>query len=217
MADRPEGLTLAEAEAILSEGAAMGRMPQTFLSGRRPRTPEYELITDWGPLGPEHIAAAQAHIESGASLGLYQSPIKALRHTHHRLAQYLAMGMDETKAAKLCNYSVGRVSILKSDPAFAELLAYYSAGVEEEFADFVSTAADLSMDMLGRLRELLEDEPDRLSPGQVMEAIKLLADRSGNAPVQKSQNVNVNIDMGSRLRAARERAQALDTAGLIEN
>lgn len=179
--------------------------PEGF-TGRATRRIQTEaLIMDYGPLGPEHVEAVREHMESPDPLGVKWGELRAIRHTHHRLAQYLAMGMDETKAAKLCNYQPQYVSHLKADPAFAELLAYYANNVKEEYADFVSASKDLSMDMLGRLREFLETEPERLTPQMVLEAYKALADRSGNAPTAKTVNVNVNADVGSRLDRARAR------------
>lgn len=176
------------------------------LGGKRNRVPATEVFLAMEPLTAADIAAMQAHVNSGNSLGVKAVDIKALRHTHHRLAQMLAVGVDETVAAKLCNYSVSRVSILKGDPAFAELLAHYSEEVKEEWADFVGTAANLSMDFLQELQRKLDEEPEKFSPSAIMEAIKILADRTGHAPVQKTQNVNINLNMGDKLKAARERA-----------
>lgn len=179
--------------------------PAGFAGSRRSRTPTEELVIDYGPLDSTHIVAVEEHLASGAAIGVKNSPLLAIRHTHHRLAQYLAMGMDETRAAKLCNYNPSRVSTLKSDPAFMELLAYYTREVKEEFADFVTSAKDLSMDFLGQLRDVLETKPETLTPSMLLESIKVLADRSGNAPTMKSVNVNVNADVGAKLDAARAR------------
>lgn len=169
------------------------------------------LVLAHGELTEEHEAAAVAHISSGATLGSQAPTLKAIRHTHHRLAQLLAIGVDETKAAMLCNYSVSRVSILKSDPAFQELLAYYSKTVETQWADFVSTANGLSMDMLQELQSRLDTSPEQFTVGQLTETLKVLADRSGHAPVTKSVQVNVNADVGDRIEAARRRLQQLGT------
>lgn len=179
--------------------------PEGFTSRANKRMASEALVVDWGPLGPEHVDAVRTQLASPDPIGVKWGELKAIRHTHHRLAQYIAMGMDETRAAKLCNYQPQYVSHLKADPAFAELLAYYSDGVKEEFADFVTTAKDLSLDFLGQLRDVLENKPETLTPSILLESIKVLADRSGNAPTMKSVNVNVNADIGSKLDAARAR------------
>jgi len=189
-----------------------GGFPEGFGKRSRPvRVRVEDLVIDTGPLTEQHVAIAQQHEDTGGRLGSGDEShytLKAIRHTHHRLAQYLAGGLDENKAAVLCNYTPQRVSALKQVPAFAELLAYYQRTSEVEWTDFVSAAADLSTDMLHRLQEILDESPEKLTPTQVMDAIKLLRDYSGNAPVAKSLNVNINQGLGDRLRAARERAQA---------
>jgi hypothetical protein len=179
--------------------------PEGFATGRRSRVPEEALVLETGPLTIEHVNIAMTHVESGATMGVTNNPIKAIRNTHHRLAQLLALGMDETKASVLCNYAIGRVSILKSDPAFQDLLAYYTSNVEAEMMEFVSAAKELSLDFLGKLQQDLDESPEKFTPQLTLEAIRTLADRTGHAPVSKTVNVNVNAEFGDRLAAARRR------------
>jgi hypothetical protein len=176
------------------------------VSGARPKFPPGEIVLSVQRLTDADIVAYEGHVASGRTIGVKPVDLKAIRNTHHRLAQMLAVGVDETVAAKLCNYGVARVSILKSDPAFAELLAHYAADVREEWADFVSTAANLSMDVMQEIQKRLDETPEQFTIQTLNDTLKTIADRSGHAPVQKTQNVNINVDMGSRLRAARERA-----------
>lgn len=187
------------------------------LGGKRTAVPLEEIFLSVEPLGPEDILAMQKHVASGGNLGVQAINIKALRHTHHRLAQLLAVGVDETVAAKLCNYAVSRVSQLKADPAFAELMAHYSDDVKEEWADFVATAANLSLDFLQELQRRLDETPDAFTPQTLNESLKILADRTGHAPVQKTQNVNINVDMGTKLKQARERANEAELLSITSN
>lgn len=204
-------LTQAEAAAIFDGADAL----LDFSSSRgKPKLDESALVIASGELTDEHLQAVATHQASGDTLGSTASPLKALRHTHHRLAQLLAVGTDETVAAKLCNYSVSRVSILKSDPAFQELLAYYAGGVQDQWADFVATAAGLNMDFLQELQRRLDENPEQFSAASLMDAVKLLADRTGHAPVTKSVSVNVNADVGSKLEAARRRLQQLGSEAI---
>ena len=133
--------------------------------------------------------------------------IATLRYSHHRLAQLLANGTKPAIAARLCNYSPSRVESLRNDPAFQELLALYGDEQFEEWADFNRLASDLSVDFLGRLQQLLDEKPESFSPSTILEAVKVLADRTGHAPVTKSLSVNVNTDIGDRMLAARERVR----------
>lgn len=188
-----------------------------FAKGRvRQKVPMDQLVLEYGPLTQEHIVAAEEFLESGVSIEPQKS-IKELRHSHHRAAQFVALGLDDVTVSRLANYSPGRIAILRNDPAFMELVAHYSTEVHEEWADFVSTAKDLSMDVLGVIRDKLEDTPNaQLSLNTLSDLLKTLADRTGNAPVTRSLNVNANLDMGSDLRRARERAEEAQRAALLD-
>lgn len=200
-----EALTPAEADALIAEHFPLGM--------GRPSIPLGALVEETFPLTSAHLAVAQTHADSGTPIGVKPVDVKALRHTHHRLAQMLAAGVDETVAAKMCNYSVSRVSILKSDPAFSELLAHYSTHVEDQWADFIATAKNLSLDVLQELQARLDEKPESLTAAQLTEILKTVADRSGNAPVTRSQNVNVNLNLGDRLKLARERSASVYIEG----
>lgn len=200
-------ITAADIEAMYDSGELA--FPDVYAAKANKRVALTDAVYGTGPLDAIHLEALQAHMESGEPSGLtFNAAPATLRHTHHKLAQCIAGGMDESIAALVCNYTPQRVSQLKADPAFANLIDHYKTTVDAAFSDFTTAAADLSMDMLSRLREILESEPERLNPTHIMDAIKLLADRTGHAPVSKSINVNVNAGMGERLRAARERVNA---------
>lgn len=187
------------------------QFPQAFLTRSGRGSNVEDLVTDWGPLTAEHLRIAAEHIDSGAMLGSRNPDLKVIRHTHHRLAQLLAGGMKDGLAAKLSNYSVARVAILKQSPAFQELLAHYASIRDDSFAEFTDVAANLNMDMLSRLQEILDESPEKLQIGHILEAIKLLSDRTGHAPINKSVNLNVAADMGDRMNAARERLRKVGT------
>lgn len=172
------------------------------------------IILEVGPIDPARVQAMIDHVEQGTPLDRPEINLKHLRHTHHRLAQLLSNGMDETVAAKLCNYSHERVWQLKQDPAFRDLLAHYTGRVDEEFSDFVTAAAGLGMDTLQELQRRLDEDPEQFSTGALMKLLETTADRTGNGPMAKNLNVNINADLGSKLKAARERAQAAAVASL---
>lgn len=138
------------------------------------------------------------------------APISTLRATHHRMAQLDAMDTPIVTIARLCGTSTDRVRQLRDDPAYRELLAHYRKEDSEEWADIQRLMADLSGDFLGKLRELLETQPDRFSPSTILEAVKVLADRTGHAPISRSVSVNVNSEAGDRLSEARARRIAAE-------
>lgn len=133
--------------------------------------------------------------------------IKRLSERHHALARNLAGGMSPSEAAIVCGYSLSRVSILQDDPAFRELLEFYRADVQTQYRDLHVRLSGVAADALDVLQERLEDTPEDLSVGQLIELSKLGADRTGYGPQTSQTNLNVNIDLASRLEAARKRVR----------
>lgn len=143
----------------------------------------------------------------GEEKGSKAPALKRLSERHHALARCLASGMEESAAAVTCGYVLSRVSILKADPAFQELLAFYRADVSSKYLDMHGVLAGLSLDAAMELRERLEIDIEadekKISVTQLMELTKLGADRTGFGP--QSSQLNVNVDLAGRLQAARER------------
>ena len=144
----------------------------------------------------------------GDEKGSKPSALKRLSERHHALARALAAGMSPSDAAITCGYVLSRVSILQDDPAFKELLQFYRANVEAEYRDLHMRLSGISMDAAEILQERLEEEPDKVSVGQLMELVKLGADRTGYGPSSSSTNINLNVGVADRLQAARARVAA---------
>lgn len=140
--------------------------------------------------------------------GVKPNPIRQLRDRHHALARKLAEGATPGEAAIWCGYSVSRVSILQSDPAFKELLEFYRREVNIQYRDLNGQLASIAMDATSELLDRLETEPEKISTNQLMELTKLGADRTGYGPQSSSTNLNVNVDLADRMKAARQRVEA---------
>lgn len=127
-----------------------------------------------------------------------------LRERHHALARNLAGGMKESDAAAMCGYDLARVSVLKGDPAFQELISFYRESVDAAYANLHEVLAGMSLDAALIIRERMEDEPDKLKTDQLADIVKMGADRTGHGP-SSTQQVNVNVNLASRLEEARKR------------
>jgi hypothetical protein len=167
-------------------------------TGRAPRELSVEFVRDIGE-------ADLALLASGR--GVKPQAVKRLRDRHHALARCLAQGMSPAEASAVTGYDVSRISILRSDPSFQELMKHYATVRDSAFAEFQDRAATVANMALGIIAEKLEDED--VSLGQALQIAKDLGDRTGNAPVQKTVQTNVNISLGDRLAAARKRVQQL--------
>jgi hypothetical protein len=156
----------------------------------------------------------------GAEKGSRAPALKRLGDRHHALARCLASGMPDGDAAIACGYVASRVSILKGDPAFQELLAFYRDDTQKAYRDMHERLAGLSRDAVDELHLRLEEDMDaeekKISVGQLLEIAKMGADRTGHGP-QSSQNVNVNVGIASRLEAARRRVAARASEVIIDH
>jgi len=130
--------------------------------------------------------------------------VKKLSMRHHNLARLLARGVPKGIAASCAGYVYQTVRVLEQDPAFQELVEYYRREEEADHFDFMTKLRELGHDGLVELQERLEREPETLTPAQLLEIVKVAADRTGHGPSSTTQ-VNVNVGLAERLKAARER------------
>lgn len=166
------------------------------LRGRRPADLAVDVVR---PLVETDMAALSVDRAISAP------SITEIRSRHHALARALASGMSEGEAAIVSGYSQSRVSILKADPAFQELYRFYKNRADAEYVALHATLANVAQDAVEEIRKRLEETPDEVTTGQLVEIAKMGADRTGHGP-QTSQTVNVNIGLADRLAEARKRA-----------
>lgn len=145
--------------------------------------------------------------------GTKPSAVKRLTERHHNLARNIASGMPIGDAAIFCGYTLSRVSILQGDPAFKELLTFYRDEAQRPYRDLHNRLSGIAMDAADELSTRLEEEPEKVSIGQLVELTKMGADRTGFGP--QTTALNVNVDLAERLEAARRRV-ALRKLTLIE-
>jgi hypothetical protein len=137
--------------------------------------------------------------------------LKRLRDSHHRIAQLIADGVPPVEVARITGYSLSRIYVLLSDPAFKELVSHYREDKSREYVDFHARMAQVGLDYLMEMNHRLEEEPDKIPLNFLREVVKDLADRTGHAPISKSVNVNVHTHNAERLARARARVAALPT------
>lgn len=144
--------------------------------------------------------------------------IKRLRDSHHALARCLSSGMKEHEAALVTGYSLSRISILKADPQFNELLELYRESAFDVVAALRVRMADMGHEAMTELMDRLQTKPDDFSPGLLNEIIKTMGDRLGLAPkTGGTANVNINVDLTDRMQAARDRVRAIQAPKTIEH
>lgn len=139
--------------------------------------------------------------------------LKQLGQRHHALARVLATGMGDMQAGQATGYTPMRVSQLRLDPSFKELVRHYQSQVDESFRDVAAEMAGFSLDLMTELRDRFEEAPEDFSVKQLMDIMTQFLDRTGHgASVKVQQDVNVNF--GDRLAAARNRAKEAEVLRL---
>lgn len=102
------------------------------------------------------------------------STLRELRAVHHQMAQLLAEGKDQAQVALLLGFSQSRVSILKNDPAFAELVSYYSTQREQIFIDLVERKKGLAVAAVEELTSRLQDAPQEFTKRELTELVEVM-------------------------------------------
>jgi hypothetical protein len=139
--------------------------------------------------------------------------LKRLRDSHHSLARLTAEGRSNAEISAITGCNQTRLTILKDDPAFAELVEFYRRQKQEILSDVDLRMAELLKDTVGELAERLETDSDAFSIAELQDQVKLLADRTGHGPSSKQQ-IDVRFGIADRLQAARERLSRAPTLEL---
>lgn len=137
-------------------------------------------------------------------------PIKKIRESHHLLARCVAQGWSLEKISEVTGYSYSRISILKGDPTFAELVASYVDHVKElrneVQRDHYARMCALHGDIVEEIHDRILDDPEMIGFDSMLDAAKFTADRIGLGPTHKSMNTNVVVNLADRVAAGRLRA-----------
>jgi len=153
------------------------------------------------------IAGAVRELEPGeTSPASAPRQLARLRDSHHQVARLLARGLQTQEVSRMTGYSISRLSWLQSqDPSFRELVEFYRQDRRDEEMTIESRLLAVGLDAIQTFHERMLDEPDSISPATVLEAAKVLLDRAGYAPITKSVNKNLNLNIGAKFDRAAEK------------
>lgn len=105
-----------------------------------------------------------------------------LRNTHHMLARLLAEGRPNEECSLITGYTPSRISVLKQDPAFQELVIYYEGQTKAQYLDVHARLAALGMSTVDELQHRLEEDPSAFKNRELMELAQMLLDRTVAPP-----------------------------------
>jgi len=138
--------------------------------------------------------------------------LKRVSERHHAAARFLAQGVPPGVVAAIVGLRSSRISQLQADPLFQATMALYREETAAQIDTFMEALRGLSGDALAELANRLDEVPEGFENKELMELLKLTADRTGYGRVERQE---VQIDMGERLAAARDRARAAVIEGEV--
>jgi hypothetical protein len=119
----------------------------------------------------------------------------------------VANGMSNGQISLISGMDPSRISVLRSDPTFKELVADYKTIDDGLQAEFMERATTLTLTAMESIQDDLEDPQREMPTSTKLEIAKFGSDRIGHGPVTKTSNVNVNVELATRISTARKRAQ----------
>lgn len=147
--------------------------------------------------------------------------IQNLRDSHHALARAVASGMSDAECAAATGYSIGRIRMLRQDPAFANLVAHKRSMIDAEFAsagdaviDYLKGNALKAARMMSDKLDAAEEAGEFLPTRDLLSVQELGFDRVGYG--KQTKNINVNVDLAANLERARKRLDSARVARVIE-
>ena len=145
--------------------------------------------------------------------GLKPTHVKRLRDSHHKAARLIAQGLPMWEVSAHTGLTPSRISVLKSDPSFTELLALYQKEVGEvnraAYADNVQKVAALHSDTIDEIHDRLDNEPDKLTMGDLLDIAKMTGDQTGLSSKGRTANLNVHIGIADTINEGWKRVNEL--------
>lgn len=124
-----------------------------------------------------------------------QISLAKLRDSHHQIARLLARGLKNHEVSAITGFSPVRISTLRSDSAFIELLEFYRNQADEVNADILGRMKLLSAEALSELTSRIIDNPETMTNRELLELGKLVLDRTGHGAVTKAETKSVEMHL----------------------
>lgn len=159
------------------------------------------------PLSVRSLESGEVDAQSKGEAGLKASPLTRISARHRKLAELIASGMGTNDAARAVGLTASRVSILKADREFQELVSHARKLGELAWVDTNIRLATVANNSLDELNERFEEDPGQFTVEELRALAALGADRTGFGPKTVVEK-NVNVNFGDELSAARKRAES---------
>lgn len=125
--------------------------------------------------------------------GIKAPSVAKLSDRHHALAKCLAQGVSPGNASIMTGYSGSRISILKADPAFQDLIEFYRAEKDVAEANVLDRLSNLTLGVVSELEDRLENAPEDLKTRELLDIAVAGLDRTGHGPSSKVQVTTLTL------------------------
>jgi len=115
--------------------------------------------------------------------------LKKIRSIHHSVARLLASGMKAVQVSATVGMCSSRISILKNDPAFQELLEFYENSEADAYVDVRGKMVSLGSDAAAELHDRILEDPEAVSTKNLIDVLTASLDRGGHSPVHKTESL----------------------------
>jgi predicted transcriptional regulator len=143
------------------------------------------------------LTAEDKALVGSTKLGSTAPRLKRIRAVHHAAARLMATGMKDSEISLNVGLCSSRLSILKNDPAFSDLVEFYTQGEVERFSSVQDRMVMLGMVAAEEIQARIEEDAEDVATRDLTEIMKLSLDRGGYAPVQKSESKNLHAHLNS--------------------
>lgn len=153
------------------------------------------------------LSAEDTLILESASLGVKTPALKRLRDHHHKVAELQAQGFKPGDISQITGMCLSRLSILKNDPAFIELVAYYKGEYLKAAVKDFDRIQMVSRSATAILQERMDDMPELLETKDLIKIAEFGADRTGHGPTA-NLNTRTMVISSDDLHKLKEEASA---------
>ena len=129
----------------------------------------------------------------GANVRSAISLTENVRVRHHAIARLIAAGRRKSEIHQIMGVSQGTLSILERSPAFQALVLEYMNMMDKQSIESYTRLKIVGNLRLDELTDRLTTAPKSIKTSEVLELVKLAADRTGMGPTSKQVTLNGRI------------------------
>ncbi len=188
---------------------------EVLARGERPPTAGTTAPVEILGLRPLDIPEAQALLMrlEGEDVRAAVNLTEKVRIRHHAIARLMAAGKKRSEVSEIIGVSSATLAILERSPAFQALLLEYMNMLDAEAVDAFQRLQIVGNLGIDELTDRITTRPTTFKNSEVLELVKLAADRTGLGPTTKQVTLNGRLSPADirAVKAARPVVEAVYT------